>query len=235
MVKFQPDNSPDNGYHSYQVYSPPDIPTTVLKQMYKDGKITKSDYKKFMKGKKVMKHNFIGDISEFAIEYRFLEELSNTELLMYVKGKNILEFSRNNKVYTTRWNIDDIVLWLRNFIDTLKDDPFPIDCEGEFAAMKDDIAREFDSDDDTFDEYYQKLYEWCLKHKWHVASNGAILADIYFQKTNDMMEISWDNRNLDEDVEFTYVVGGEYVSCNLFVDVIKTFLKEYADYWYPCN
>ena len=52
IVKFQPDNSPDNGYHSYQIYSPPDIPPTVLKQMYKDGKITKSDYKKLMKGKK---------------------------------------------------------------------------------------------------------------------------------------------------------------------------------------
>ena len=52
LVKFQPDNSPDNGYHAYEVLGPPDIPPSVLKKMFQDGKISKSDYKKFLKGKK---------------------------------------------------------------------------------------------------------------------------------------------------------------------------------------
>jgi len=52
LVKFQPDGTPNNGYHSYEVFSPPDIPPSVLKKMVDDGKISKSDYKKFLKGKK---------------------------------------------------------------------------------------------------------------------------------------------------------------------------------------
>lgn len=52
LVKFQPDNSPENGYHAYEVLGPPDIPPGVLRRMLQDGKISKSDYKKFLKGKK---------------------------------------------------------------------------------------------------------------------------------------------------------------------------------------
>ena len=52
LVKFQPDGTPNNGYHAYEVFSPPDIPPSVLKQMLDDGKISKSDYKKYLKGKK---------------------------------------------------------------------------------------------------------------------------------------------------------------------------------------
>ena len=52
LVKFQPDGSPNNGYHSYEVTSPPDIPPSILKKMYQDGKITKTDYNKYLKGKK---------------------------------------------------------------------------------------------------------------------------------------------------------------------------------------
>ncbi len=52
LVKFQPDNSPNNGYHSYKVSKLRDIPSRVLKQMLKDGKISRVDYNKIRKGKK---------------------------------------------------------------------------------------------------------------------------------------------------------------------------------------
>lgn len=42
IVKFQPDNTPQNGYHSYEVSKPRDIPSNVLKQMLEDGKISKT-------------------------------------------------------------------------------------------------------------------------------------------------------------------------------------------------
>lgn len=51
IVKFQPDNGPNNGYHAYKVSSPRDIPSTVLKQMLEDGKITKTEFNKLRKGK----------------------------------------------------------------------------------------------------------------------------------------------------------------------------------------
>ena len=52
FVKFQPDNTPNNGYHSYEVSKPRDIPGSVLKQMLTDGKISKAEYNKIRKGKK---------------------------------------------------------------------------------------------------------------------------------------------------------------------------------------
>ncbi|MCQ2405762.1 MAG: hypothetical protein MJ067_00910 [Oscillospiraceae bacterium] len=52
IVKFQPDNMPNNGYHSYEVSKPRDIPASILKQMLSDGKITKVEYNKIRKGKK---------------------------------------------------------------------------------------------------------------------------------------------------------------------------------------
>ena len=51
IVKFQPDNSPKNGYHAYEVSKPRDIPSSILKQMLRDGRITRSEYNKFRKGK----------------------------------------------------------------------------------------------------------------------------------------------------------------------------------------
>ena len=51
IVKFQPDNSLNNGYHSYEVSKPRDIPASILKQMLQDGKITRAEYNRIRKGK----------------------------------------------------------------------------------------------------------------------------------------------------------------------------------------
>ena len=51
IVKFQPDNTADNGYHAYEVTSPRDIPSSVLKKMRDDKVISNSEYTKFRKGK----------------------------------------------------------------------------------------------------------------------------------------------------------------------------------------
>ncbi len=52
IVKFQPDNTPQNGYHSYEVSKPRDIPASVLKKLLNDGKITRSQYNRLRKGKR---------------------------------------------------------------------------------------------------------------------------------------------------------------------------------------
>ena len=52
IVKFQPDNTPANGHHAYKVSTLRDIPPKVLKQMLDDGKISKTEYNKIVKGKK---------------------------------------------------------------------------------------------------------------------------------------------------------------------------------------
>lgn len=173
------------------------------------------------------------DKSFFSLEYHFFDDSHTTEISMFVDGKNILEFERDGEIRTTRWNLDELVMWLREFLDNMKEDPYPVDCEGDFAAQKDDKARNFDSDDDdVFDEYYDKIDEWNLHHRWHVASSGAVLADVFFQCVGDDVEVSWDNRCVERDVSFSSEIGGACVPKKMFVEAVESFLKAYADHWY---
>lgn len=181
-----------------------------------------------MKQKKI-----IGDQSRFAIEYSFCNDAHDTEIAMFINGSNILAYRCNGNQLTTRWNLDELALWLRDFLDEMKEDPYPVDCEGEYAAQKDDAARDFDSDDDAvFDEYYQKLYDWNLRHRWHAASGGAILADVYFQLKDDCVEISWNNKMPEDGVEFLNEIGGARVRRAEFVSIVDEFLKDYAEHWF---
>ena len=108
----------------------------------------------------------LGDKKTFGITATFFEDVHTTELSMFAKGKNILAFRQGNEIFTTRCNLDELVLWLKDFISNLSEDPYPVDVAGIYAAEKDDNARNFDSDDeDVFDAYYDKLYEWNERHK----------------------------------------------------------------------
>lgn len=171
--------------------------------------------------------------NHFLISYKFFEKTGETELSMFIDGNNILAFKRDGQTLTTRWNLDELALWLRNFIDNMEEDPYPVEVDGDYAAIKDINAREFDSeDDDEFDAYYDKLDEWNLRHRWHTTANGAILADLYFQLRNGYVEISWNNLDSEEGVKFLNEVGGNKVPKKEFYEVVDTFLKEYADNWF---
>lgn len=51
IVKFQPDGTPENGYHAYPIASPSEIPTSILRQMLRDGKISSHRYNEIRHGK----------------------------------------------------------------------------------------------------------------------------------------------------------------------------------------
>lgn len=175
----------------------------------------------------------IGNSSSYAIEYAFLDESHETEFAMYIAGTNILSFRRAGKALTTRWNLDELVFWLRDFLDHMADDPYPVDVEGEYAACKDIAARDFDTEDEAgFDAYYDKLDEWNLRHRWHPASSGAILADLYFQLVGEKVEISWNNQDSEEGVIFENILGGASVPREEFYFVVDSFLKKYTEHWY---
>ena len=177
--------------------------------------------------------NIVGIPTQFAIKYEFYDDSNETEIFMIVNDKNILEYIKNGNSYTTRWNLNELALWLRDFIDNLKEDPYPFEADGEYAAEKDVSARDFDSDDEEeFDAYYDKLDDWNEHHRWHSASSGAILADLYFQLVGDNVEISWNNEDTEEGVAFTFITGGCKVPVSEFKTVINSFLKEYALHWF---
>ncbi len=169
----------------------------------------------------------------FSIEYTFYDDTRETELSMFINSENILKFNYMGKSCTTRWNLDELAFWLRDFLDNMKEDPYPVDIEGDYAAIKDINARSFDSEnEDEFDAYYDKLDEWDLRHRWHPACSGGILADIYFQLVGDYIEISWNNEDSEEDVVFEKLIGGCRIEKRLFFSVVNDFLIAYAKHWY---
>lgn len=173
-----------------------------------------------------------GDPAAFAFSCSFYDVYHETELSVFVKGNNILAFERDCKLLTTRWNLDDLVLWLKEFICNLEEDPYPVDVEGEYAAEKDLKAHEFDSDnDEEFDAYYDRLYEWNLRHRWHPASAGAILADVYFQLVGDSVEVSWNNTDAEEGVTFKNILGGTRIGREWFVSAVGSFIRAYTRHW----
>ena len=175
----------------------------------------------------------IGNPAIFAVTYAFYDDSRETELSMFVNNRNILAFKREDQIYTTRWNLDELVFWLRDFLNHMTEDPYPVDVPGDYAAEKDNNAREFDSDDDEeFDAYYVKLEEWNSRHRWHTASSGAILSDVYFQLVGDYVEISWNNEDVEDDVDFIQKLGGAKVEKKTFISVITSLLKEYALHWF---
>jgi hypothetical protein len=171
-----------------------------------------------------------GNKNIFAVECLMFKETHVTEISIFIQGKNILEFEREGVRYTTRWDLDDIVKWLESFLENVKEDPYPVKCEAHYAALKDIEARNFDSDDqELFDAYYDKLDDWNICHRWHPASNGGILADVYFQLVGDQIEISWNNK--DDDIDFTESIGGASITKHVFISVVNSFLKFYNEYW----
>ena len=181
----------------------------------------------------IMKTIKINNSSIFAISYEFFDESRETEIQMLIRDDNILSFKRDEQWKTTRWNLDNLLLWLRKFVDSMEEDSYPVNVDGDYAAIKDINAREFDSDDDDeFDLYYDRLDEWNSRHRWHTFSDGAILADLYFQLVGNDVEISWNNLDSESDIYFKYRLGGAKIPKEEFILTINTFLNAYAEHWF---
>lgn len=180
-----------------------------------------------------MEEQVIGDKNVFAVGFSFHDKQHVTELSMYVRGKNILAFNRAAEDMTTCWKLDELAEWLRAFLNGMQQDPYPVEVAGRFAVEKDVNARTYDTDDmEAFDAYYDALDDWNARHRWHTASAGAILADVYFQSKGDTVEISWNNQDAPDEIKFQEQIGGTAVQKDVFVKVVDAFLQAYAEYWF---
>ena len=163
------------------------------------------------------------------------DENHESEINLYIGDKNICLFKSTNekRFKTTRWNLDELVIYLRDLYITLyNDEPFPCEVEGECAAELDSNARDFDTEDDLeFEKYYTALNEWGYKHSWHHACSGAILADVFFRKVDDKIEISWWSDQDEEDVIFKYRYGFTLVSINEFFEIVNKSVNSYNNLW----
>lgn len=175
----------------------------------------------------------VGDPAVFAIGYAFLGAKRTTELSMYVGGGNLLGFMQDGEHRTTRWPyLEGLVAWLRGFALTMRENPYPLEVEGEFAAQKDAAARTFESDDEEeMDAHYDPISNWAYEHSWRSESGGAILSDMLFEYMGGMVELSWDNRNAEDDVTFDFELGGVRVDAETFHNVVLEFAGAYERHW----
>lgn len=177
--------------------------------------------------------HIVGSPSSFAIGYRFLGDERFTVLAMYLNGSNLLGFSEVGTHYTTRWGyLEDLVGWLKAFVENMAEDPYPVQVEGEYAAQKDDVAREFDTDDmGEFDAYYDRIDVWTRNHTWRHESGGAVLANVFFEFKNGLVELSWDNRDDGSDIVFDCEFGGGCIDAESFKTVVLKFVDAYERHW----
>lgn len=71
-----------------------------------------------------------GEGQTFTLSYTFFTETHETKIAMMVNGENTLSFTRDDQQLTARWNLDEFVFWLRDFLDHAKEDPYPVEVDG---------------------------------------------------------------------------------------------------------
>ena len=178
----------------------------------------------------------IGNKDEFGFEIKKISEENHiSELKMFVKGQNICAWKKEeeNRFKSVRWNLDDLIVYLNETLSMLKtDDQFPFDVDGECAAEMDNNSREYEvNSDELMDEYYDKLNDWSYKHSWHHAAAGAILADVFFRRVKEGIEVSWWSDQTDEGIIFKNSFGFTVVPISTYSMVISSLIDEYNGMW----
>lgn len=166
----------------------------------------------------------IGDKNSFGIGVG--KDISAYQLSVYIQGNDILQFEKGGVIYTYRWKeCQDIIEWIyENMMYILSDDKFPLSISADSAAEKCEISYKLDFDDI---EQYEILQEWMFRHSWFSARAGSYLADVYFVRNDNMIEISWDNTNTFEEdgIKFVFPKGKYEVDKNIFEEIMKEVCK----------
>lgn len=166
----------------------------------------------------------LGDKKIFAMELS--KDTFACQLRLYIDGKDILQFRIQGNVYPHRWrNFNAIQEWFQNNLGyILQDDELPLEAsEGKSAVDLCEPLPKFTYDMDL----YEKVQSWMFRHSWFTARDAAFLADVYFRRVKDKIEISWDNRETfkEEGAEYIYPRGKFYVEPDLFRETIKGFIS----------
>ncbi len=177
----------------------------------------------------------IGNKKTFAFELKLKSiKEHKCEISLFIDGKNICAFKHENDANckTTRWNLDELINYLDSTLAFINNDKkFPFDINGECAAELDNNARDFDSENEfEMEKYYDSLNDWSYVHSWHHASSGAILADVFFRKVNNGIEISWWS-DQEKDINFKYPYGYSVINFDTYEETVKNVIKTYNNFW----
>lgn len=168
----------------------------------------------------------LGNRNIFAIELS--KDMDAYQMSLYIDGKDILQFKVNGTIYSYRWrDFDDIKEWVQeNLKYILQDDKFPLEVSGDSAAELCERSYKIELDDI---EKYEELQDWMFRHSWFSARAGSFLADVYFRKVNDKIEISWDNRDTfkKDGIVYVFAKGKSSIDVGRFCGTIEGFISAY--------
>jgi len=174
------------------------------------------------------------------------EYILGGNVCFWVKGKNLFAFKDwgPNATYGY-FTLEYLVDFLSDFlIDQLSNVDFPIktkatnaiDILEEVALVKSDAKNELedyialDWDNINMDER-NKIEAWIAPRTFLGNRAGTFLPNIIARRINDKIEISWHNRHPHDDGDnkfyFLHKKGVEYISINLYKDVIIKFCSCY--------
>lgn len=183
---------------------------------------------------------WFGDRETFAIAYELKDnpfsEFGRNDptwgvFQMWVDNKSVCTFSIDGKLREYEWDLNYIVEWLQqNKHNVFNETQFPLPVEGKTSIEFYKKSGEFDSDvDKEFDLWFEKRQDWYFRHSWYSNNGGSILADVFFRKVGDKIEISWDNSELYDEIKFINPKGVYYVSFDFFQEVINNFVDDFRD------
>lgn len=181
----------------------------------------------------------IGNKEKFGFELKKISDKNHiSELKLFINGLNVCAFRIDNDINrrykSTRWDLDELMLYLQDTLLMIVDDSkFPFEnIKGECAADLDNLAREYEIDDENvIEEYYTKLNDWSYNHSWHHACSGAILPDVFFRKISEGIEVSYWNDQADDGIEFKNIYGFIIVPSEIYEKTINDLLIEYNNMW----
>jgi hypothetical protein len=181
---------------------------------------------------------YFGNKEVFAVAYELKEspfnECGRNEpswgvFQMWVNNKSVCTFSVDDKIREYEWDLIFIMEWLcKNKNNILNETQFPLPSEGNNAIELYNNSGDFDSDDDDeFDSWFVKRQDWYFKHSWYSNNGGSYLADVFFRRVEDNIEISWDNGGLYSDVKYNNPEGVYYIPVELFQNVVDSFIEDF--------
>ena len=153
------------------------------------------------------------------------------QMSLYVNGQDILQFEMEGVCYPYRWrNFKDIIEWIqKNLKSIISEDECPLVLPGDSAVEIWKSVYKMEPEVVDMDQF-EILQDWMFRHSWFSARAGSYVAEIFFRKKGDNVEISWDNSNTfkDDGVKFVFPVGKYEVGINDFQKVMEQVCYIYS-------
>lgn len=156
------------------------------------------------------------------------KDKSILKLELLINNNNILEWKKNNEIYTTQYNLEDIMDYLIlntiEFANNADDFPYNIKADNILQLSDKCYSLEFDNENEEID-FFENVHNYFYNHSIGHASGGAIIANLYFRHIENYMEIAWDNYN--EEQDFTFKKGVARINIDEYKEELWNLKKQY--------